>query len=128
MGGRRLAAAVNIGAPLERVALRNKATAKLVALGRRSRTVQILPRRLDAIDDLAEYVADGGTKYRQNDNDNDGDENQNQRVLYKTLAFPLQFLEHGIFLLSLRMGECAFSISFVRLSSYIMKSISVNRK
>jgi hypothetical protein len=52
------------------------------------------------VDDLAEYVADRGTKDRQNDNDHDGDQNENQCVLYKTLAFPLQFLEHEIFLLS----------------------------
>ena len=59
-----------------------------------------LSKRLDGLDDLAEYVTDCRTKDRQNDNDNDGDQNQNQCVLYKTLAFPLKFLEHGIFLLS----------------------------
>jgi hypothetical protein len=61
---------------------------------------RILLQHLYALDDLAEYVANCRTKDRQNDNDNDGDKNQNQCVLHKTLAFPLQFLEHGIFLLS----------------------------
>jgi hypothetical protein len=62
--------------------------------------IRMLPLDLYGLDDLAEYVANCRTKDRQNDNDNDGDKNQNQCVLYKTLAFPLQFLEHGIFLLS----------------------------
>jgi hypothetical protein len=59
-----------------------------------------ISKRLDGLYDLAEHVTNCRTKDRQNDNDNDGDKNQNQCVLYKTLAFPLQFLEHGIFLLS----------------------------
>jgi hypothetical protein len=62
--------------------------------------IRILPQDLYALNDLAEHVTNCRTKDRQNDNDNDGDKNQNQCILYKTLAFPLQFLEHGIFLLS----------------------------
>jgi hypothetical protein len=61
--------------------------------------IQILPQNLYALNDLAKHVPDCRTKDRQNNNDNDGDQHQNQCVLYKTLAFPLQFLEHGIFLL-----------------------------
>jgi hypothetical protein len=81
----------------------NKTSAKLIGPGRRLRSIVFRARCLDAVDDLAEHVADCGTKDRQNDNDHDGDKNQDQRILYKTLAFPLQFLEHGFFLLSLRM-------------------------
>jgi hypothetical protein len=61
---------------------------------------RMLPQDLYALDDLAEHVTNCRTKDRQNDDDNDGDKNQNQCILYKTLAFPLQFLEHDIFLLS----------------------------
>jgi hypothetical protein len=67
-----------------------------------SALIRILPQDLYGLDDLAEHVTDCRTKNRQNDNDNDGDQNQNQCILYKTLAFPLQFLEHVIFLLSER--------------------------
>src|SRR4030042_7085854 len=56
--------------------------------------------RLDAVNDLAENVADGGTKDRQNDDNHDSDQNKNQRVFDQTLAFLLHFLEHGVYLLS----------------------------
>jgi hypothetical protein len=51
--------------------------------------------RLDAVNDLAENVADGGTKNRQNDDNYDGNQNKNQRVFDQSLAFLLHFLEHG---------------------------------
>jgi hypothetical protein len=41
-----------------------------------------ISKRLDGLDNLAEYVANCRAKDRQNNDDHDGDQNQNQRVLY----------------------------------------------
>jgi hypothetical protein len=51
--------------------LKIKTTAKPVGLGRRLR-LEKLSKRLDVLDDLAEYVTDCRTKDRQNDDNNDG--------------------------------------------------------
>jgi hypothetical protein len=73
--------------------LRKKTDGQRRVFGRR-RATQKTTFHLNAIDNLAEYIADCGTKDGQNDDDNNGDQNQNQCVLYETLAFPLLF-EHG---------------------------------
>ncbi len=62
-----------------------------------------LEERLNICDNQAEYIADGGTKDRENDDNYNGDQNENQRVFDQALAFLLHFLEHGIYLLSLKM-------------------------
>jgi hypothetical protein len=72
---------------------------------------------LDRADDLAEHIADGGTKDRQNNDNHDGDQNEDQSIFHQALAFLLQFLEHRFFLLSSEIGKSR-TFDCLLLSSY----------
>jgi hypothetical protein len=72
-----LAAAVRKGAALlPEDVRRNRKPANRFQAGRNIRVKTYLPKELNGIDDLAEYVPDCGSKDRQNDDDNDGNQNK----------------------------------------------------
>jgi hypothetical protein len=66
-------------------------------------TLRLHWHALDRGNDLAENVANRGTKDRKDNDNDDGDQNENQSIFHETLASLLHLLEHGFHLLSLEM-------------------------
>jgi hypothetical protein len=63
-----------------------------------------VPETLYGGNDLAEHVADGGTKDGQNDDDHNGNQHKDESIFHQALALLLHLPEHLIHLLSWKNG------------------------